>query len=141
MKNLKKQIVLILGIAILLFSFSQLEAQENKKVEKAGNKFCKSANGFVEALIVLDNANATGTYNEFTKAYNKAVKAWNKLEKSAVNLENVEIKESVKAYDKLVDQVKKIENDNKTTDATDQINQHIDSTADEIDSILSGVCK
>lgn len=141
MKNLKKQIVLVLGIAILLFSFSQLEAQENKKVEKAGNKFCKSANTFVESLIVLDDANATGTYDEFTKAYNKAVKAWNKLEKSAANLEKVEIKESVKAYNKLVDQVNKIENDTKTTDATDQINQHIDSTADEIASILSGVCK
>lgn len=141
MKKLKNQIVVILGIALLALTVTQLEAQENKKVEKAGNKFCKSANSFVESLIALDDANATGTYDEFAKAYKKADKAWNKLEKSAANLEKVEIKESVKAYNKLVDEVNKIENDTKTTDASAQIDKHIDSTAAEIDSILSGVCK
>lgn len=141
MKKLKKQIVLVLGIAVLSFSFSQLEAQENKKVDKAGDKFCKSANAFVNALIVLDEANESGTYDEFSKAYKKADKAWNKLEKAGAKLETVEINESVKAYNKLVNQVNKIENDSKSTDASDQINKHIDSTADEITSILSGVCE
>ena len=141
MKNLKKIKALAFSIVMMLLFITQTMAQENSKVEKAEENFCNSVTSFVTALDALDEANENATMDEFKAAYKKADKAYNKMVKRAAKLENVEIKESVKAYNKMVDAINNIEGDAKSSIATDQINEHIDSTADEIADILSVVCK
>ena len=128
--------------SMMMFTFiNQGLAQENTKVEKAEKKFCNSVTSFITSLEVLDEANDSSSMDEFNTAYKKADKAYNKMINSANKLENVEVKESVKAYNKLVNSINKIEGDTKTTDATDQINSHIDATTDEISDILTVICK
>jgi predicted RND superfamily exporter protein len=140
MKNLKRIKALAFSIVMMLLFITQTMAQENTKVEKANEKFCNSVTGLITALDALDEANENATMDEFQDAYKKADKAYNKMIKSADKLENVEIKESVKAYNKMVDAINKIEGDAKSSDATDQINEHIDLTGDEIADILSTYC-
>ena len=141
MKNLLPLKLIAISSIMMLIFITQGMAQENKKVERAEKKFCNSVTSFVTALEVLDEANTSYSMDEFNAAYKKAEKAWNKLVKSADKLEKVEIKESVKAYNKMVDAINEIEGDAKTAETTDQINSHIDATADEIADILTVVCK
>ena len=136
-----KQITLsILSVILLTFTASTLFAQEDKKLAKAEANFCKSLNNLAVALETLDETNANSTMDEFRSAYKAAEKAWNKFQKSAEKLEKVEIKESQKAYDKLVDAVNDIEGETKTSEAANQINTHIDNTATEIADIMTFVC-
>ena len=140
MKNLRKE-VFALCLIMLSLSIMTVHAQVDKKLAKAETNFCNSINTFAQSLVTLDAINENSTMDEFKKAYKSADKAWNKLEKKAAKLEKVEMKESVKAYNKLVDAVNSIEGDVKTSEAAEQINQHIDATAAEISDILSVVCK
>ena len=114
---------------------------QDAKVDKAVANFCTKLGGLITALDVLDQTNETGTYDEFTKAYNKAVKAWNKFVKSADKLENVEYKESVKAYNNLVDAVNLIQGDKIDSQTGKKIDKHIDSASDTILSLQTMECK
>ncbi len=136
MKNLKNIRFLVFAIAIGLFSCTT-----NQKVDNAKSKFCNSLSSFVEALDNLDEAAAVGTMDDFDAAYTKADKAWNHLENSAAKLEDVEVTAAGKSYDKLVDQINKITDDPITEESAEQISNHIDATASEIDEIISLVCK
>jgi predicted lipid-binding transport protein (Tim44 family) len=139
--DLIKSILLVVTISIL--AMTDVYAQQDKKLENAEAKFCASITNFVVALDKLEmiNFDIDATMEDFKKEYKEAEKAYNKFEKAAAKLEKVEIKESQKAYNKLVDAVNSIEGDTKTSDASGQINDHINTTAEEIADILSIVCK
>lgn len=139
--NLMKSILMLL--LIMSLTIVNALAQQDKKLENAEAKFCASITNFVTALETLQvvNYDPGATMDEFNKAYKEAEKAYNKFEKAAIKLEKVEIKESQKAYNKLVDAVNKIDGDTKTSDATGQINGHLDNTAAEIADILTVVCQ
>ena len=139
--NLMKSILMLL--LIMSLTIVNALAQQDKKLENSEAKFCTSITNFVTALENLDviNSDPGATMDEFNKAYKEAEKAYNKFEKAATKLEKVEIKESQKAYNELVDAVSNIDGDTKTSDATGQINGHIDATAAAIDDISTVVCK
>ena len=141
MKHLLNLKLIVISSMMMLIFINQGTAQENTKVAKAEKKFCSSVASFITSLEVLDEANDSSSMDEFNAAYKKADKAYTKMVNSANKLENVEVKESVKAYNKLVNSINKIQGDAKTADATDQINSHIDATADEIADILTVFCK
>jgi hypothetical protein len=141
MKYLKVIKSVTFSIIMMLVFSSQAMAQENTKVGKAETAFCNSVTTFITDLKALDQANQTGTMDEFTAAYKKADKGWDKVIKKADKLENVEISQSVKAYNKLVDSINKIEGDAKTAGDAEQINENIDSTASAIENILTVICK
>jgi len=54
---------------------------------------------------------------------------------------NVEINESVKAYNDLVDEIDKMDGTIKTSQSSDKISQHIDKTLSQVDDILDGICE
>ena len=60
---------------------------------------------------------------------------------SAEKLENVEIKESVKSYNKLVRSINKIEGKTITVETSNEINQNIDATAAKIDYLMDTECE
>ena len=140
MKNLKKELITICVILMSL-SFFTSNAQEDKKLAKAETAFCGSITDFAEALINLDAIEDNSTMDEFNKAYKKAEKSWNRLQNKAAKLEKVEIKESVKAYNKLVDAVNNMDGSITTKEANAQINDHIDATAAEIAEIQTVLCE
>jgi predicted lipoprotein len=140
----KMKLVLSTIVLLLTINLSQANAQVpsevNSKVQKATDKFCGTINTLISDLDALDKANAEGTQDELDSAYKKAVKSWNKFVKAGDNLEKVEIKKSVKSYDKLVTSINKV-GDNPTQEDKDAINTNIDATASEIEAILSSTCK
>jgi len=79
-------------------------------------------------------ASESGSYDDLNKAYNKVIKKADKLE-------NVEIKESVKAYNNLVDTINDIQSDASDQFSNEQISEHIDVTAAHINDILIGICQ
>ena len=139
MTNLKKELITICVILMSL-SFFTANAQEDKKLTKAETTFCTSLTGFAQALITLDAIEDNSTMDEFNAAYKSANKAWNKLQKKAAKLEKIEMKESVKAYNKLVDSVNNMDGSIATKDANAQIDDHIDATAAEIADIQTVIC-
>ena len=114
---------------------------QDAKVDKAETNFCEKLVGLITALNILDETNETGTYDEFTKAYNKTVKAWNKFVKSADKLEKVDYKESVNAYNNIVDAVNLIQQDNIDEQTGKKINEHIDNAANTISDLQVIECK
>ena len=114
---------------------------QDAKIDKAVADFCNKQDGFIISLNALDQANETGTYKEFDKAYNKAVKAWNKFVKSADKLENVEYKESVNAYNDLVDAVNLIQGEDIDDHTAKKIDKHVDNASDTILSLQTMECK
>lgn len=114
---------------------------QDAKIDKAVADFCNKLDGFIISLNALDQANETGTYKEFDKAYNKAVKAWNKFVKSADKLENVEYKESVNAYNDLVDAVNLIQGEDIDDHTAKKIDKHVDNASDTILSLQTMECK
>jgi len=122
MKNSIKSIMLSSLFILMTFSFTNVQAQNDKKVDKAMAEFCNSVNVFIESLIILDEANGSGSIESFNIAYDKAVKDWNKVEKAAAKLEKVEIKESVKAYNTLVESVNNMSKDGITEEEAGMIN-------------------
>lgn len=132
-------------VAALISFFAVLipttASAQDAKVDKAVTNFCNKLDGLIFALDALDQANETGTYDEFTKSYNKASKAWNKFKKSADKLKNIEYNESVKAYHNLVNAVILIEGDNIYSHTGEEINKHIDSASDTILSLQTMECK
>ena len=133
-----------LNLILLLLVFGSLglmAQQKDKKLIKAETKFCNSLTAFATALETLDAMNENSSMDEFRTAYNNADKAWKKVQKTAAKLEKVEIKESVAAYNKLVDAVNGIDGETKTGDATAEVNKHVDATADEITDIMSVTCQ
>ena len=139
MKN-RSFTLIMLVIALSIFSVESVWAQD-KKLEKAEKNFCASIQNLAGSLQTLATVNESSSMDEFRRAYKSADKAWNKFQKSAEKLEKVEIKESQKAYNKLVDTVNKIDGDTKTSDAAMQIDQYIDLTAGEIADILTVFCE
>ena len=135
-----KKLNLIL-LLLVLGSFSLMAQEKDAKLVRAETNFCNSLTTFATALETLDEINDDSTMDEFRKAYKSAQKAWKKVQKTAEKLEKVEIKESVAAYNKLVDVVNNIDGETKTAEATSQVNQHVDATADEINDIMSVTCK
>ena len=133
----------LMFLTVTALTITSVLAQQDKKLENAEAKFCTSVTNFIVALDNFEevNYNPNATMDEFRESYKEAEKAYNKFEKAATKLEKVEIKESQKAYNKLVDAVNKIDGDTKTSDATGQINGHIDNTAAEIADILTVVCQ
>jgi len=138
-KTLFKRVSMVMAIMLLSLSFSQVMAQD-KKVEKAEAKFCKSAVTFIESLETLAEANEGTDYDAFVKAYKAADKAWNKLVKSADKLERVDIKEGVKAYNDLAEQVNKIMDDKKSNDNAEKIGSHISNSISTIKQINGPIC-
>ena len=141
MKNLGKFTFVAMFTLLLNISFSSVQAQENANVEKATSKFCNSITSFLDALVVLDEQLVSGDDKSIDKAYNAAVKGWNTMVKDADKLENVEVKESVKSYNQLVDNVNKLSKDGITDDEAKQISANVQSTTDEINAILNSTCK
>ena len=128
-------------ILLLVFGVLGLMAQEqDKKLIKAETNFCNSLSAFTTTLETLDKVNENSTLDEFQTAYKNADKAWKKVKKTAEKLEKVELKESVAAYNKLVDAVNNIDGDTKTGDATAEVNKHVDATASEISDIMNVTC-
>jgi hypothetical protein len=138
-KTLLKPVSMVVAIMLLSLSFSQVLAQD-KKVDKAEAKFCNSAVSFIESLETLAEANLGTDYDVFVKAYKAADKAWNKLVKSADKLEKVEMKEGVKAYNDLVEQVNKIMDDKKSNDNAEKIGNHITNSISTIKQINGPIC-
>lgn len=138
MKSLKGLKFLVFGILVMLISCT---GQQKKK--NAQREFCRDLTSFNNALDDLDEAYEGTDVDAFNRTYDKADRAWNKLEESAENLEDVEIEESQKAYNKLVDKINKIAKDKRLSDedAAYQINQRIDAVADEINDLLTTECK
>jgi len=141
MKNLGKFTFVAMLTLLLNISFSSVQAQENAKVEKATSKFCNSITSFLDALVVLDEQLVSGDDKSIDKAYNAAVKGWNTMVKDADKLENVEVKESVKSYNQLVDNINKLSKDGITDDEAKQISANVQSTTAEINAILNSTCK
>ena len=143
-KNIGGKPVTLLVAAIILF-FTILipttASTQDAKVDRAVSNFCNKLDGFITALDAMDVANESGTYDEFTKAYNKAIKAWNKFVKSTDKLEKVEYKESVKAYNNLVDAVNMIQGESIDEQTGKKINKHIDSASDTVSSLQTEECK
>ena len=138
MKYLKGFRFLVFGLLVVLISCT---GQQKKK--HAEKEFCDKANYFMDALVDLDKANQGTDEAAFNKAYKKADRDWNRLVDAADKLENVEINESVKSYNKLVNKINKIAADTDITDedATYQINQQIGATSDKINDLLTTECK
>ena len=130
-----------LFLLIFVVAFTANAQEQDKKLQNAENKFCTSVSNLANSLVTLGEANETGTMDEFKKAYKGAQKAYNKFEKAATKLEKVEVKESVKAYNNMVDSINKIEGDSKSDEASDQIGGSIDDTASSIADIMTLVCK
>lgn len=128
-------------ILIIFGSFSLMAQQKDAKLIKAEANFCNSIGAFAVSLITLDQVNEDSTMDEFRTAYKSAEKAWKKVQKTAKKLEKVELKESVEAYNKLVDAINSIDGDTKTKEATTQVNKHIDTTADKIRDIMNITCE
>ena len=142
--KMKKSIKSMLFSSVLLlmtFSFTNVQAQDDPKVDKAMAEFCNSVNVFVESLIILDEASGSGSDDAFNEAYNKSVKDWDKVQKAAEKVEKVEMKESVKAYNNLANTVNRLSKDGVTDDEAKQINAYIKDTAEEINAILSASCQ
>ena len=132
------------GTAIILFTMvfaNDAMAQEDKKIDKAVDHFCKTVGNFIGAVNALEDLSMDASYNEYKKKYNKAVKDWDKVVKAADNLENVEINESVKAYNNLVDAVNNVEGDTASEKEANNINDNIDKTADALTSIMTATCQ
>ncbi len=123
---------------ILIFgSIGLMAQQKNAKLIKAKNNFCISLSTFSAALEKLEAVNDNSSMTELRKAYKSAEKAWKKVQKTASKLEEIEIKESLSAYIKLVDAINRIEGDTKT----DEVNKHAVATSSEISNIMSVVCE
>ena len=142
--KMKKNAIIKRGYALLVIFFfaltiNQVNAQD-KKVEKAESKFCTSVVNFIQSLEALDKANQGSDMDAFNKAYKKADKDWNKLVKNAYKLENVEIKEGVKAYNNIVDEINKIGDGTKSGENTDKIAKHITKSASTINQIIGPIC-
>ena len=134
---------LFIATLILMFALTvPVTGQaQDAKLDKAEANFCKKLDGLIMAINSLEETNETGTYDEFIKAYNKTVKAWNKFVKAADKLENVEYKESVKAYKNLVDAVNMIEGESIDSKTADKIDKHIDSASNTIADLQVIECK
>ncbi len=134
---------LLIAALISLFTLfvPTTASAQDAKIDKAVADFCNKLDGFIISLNALDQANETGTYKEFDKAYNKAVKAWNKFVKSADRLENVEYKESVNAYNDLVDAVDLIQGEDIDDHTAKKINKHVDNASDTMLSLQTMECK
>lgn len=138
---MKKITLSIIAIAMIgIFSSTNCVAQENKKVDKAVTHLCEALNKFAGALVKLDQLNEDASYKEFKEAYNHAVKDWNHVVTEADKLENVEIKQSVKAYNSLVDSVNNVKGEEPTDKESANINKNIDNTASTIADILTESC-
>ena len=144
LKN-KGRLIHAMFVAALVSLFTILapatSLAQDTKLDKAEANFCKKLGGLITAMNTLDETNETGTYDEFTKAYNKTVKAWNKFVKSADKLERVDYKESVNAYNNIVDAVNLIQEDNIDEQTGKKINKHIDSAAKTISDLQVIECK
>jgi ABC-type transport system involved in cytochrome bd biosynthesis fused ATPase/permease subunit len=138
-KSLVKKGAMLIAVMLFTLSFSQVEAQ-NKKVDKAEAKFCTSLVNFVQSLENLLEANEGTDIEAFNKAYKSSDKSWNKLVKSADKLEAVDIKEVVKAYNDIVDQVNKIANNTKSSENTEKIAKHINNSLATFQQISGSVC-
>jgi trehalose-6-phosphate synthase len=136
MKNLRKLKFVAVGILMLLISCTG----EQKK-EHANKEFCEHLTSFSKALDNLDVASEGTNVNEFNREYDKAAREWNKLVISAEKLDNIEIDESVKAYNKLANSVTKIVGETITADTADEINKNIDTTTDKINYLMTTECK
>ena len=136
MKNLKKLVFLTFGILMLLISCTG----EQKK-EHANKEFCEDLTSFSKALDKLDVASEGTNVHKFNRDFDKAVEEWNELIESAEKLENVEINESVKAYDKLVNSINKIEGETITIETANKISKNIDATTDKINYLMTTACK
>ena len=138
----KMRTVLITAMIALFAVLTPVNSfAQDAKLEKAEAKFCKTIEGFITALINLDNLSLDCTYQEFNKAYNKAGKAWNKMVKSADKLENVAIKESVKAYNELAEAVNLINSDSWTNQTATKVNKHVDNSSEITVALQSMHCK
>ena len=141
-KGGSKYVIFVAAMLLLITILAPATSlAQDAKLEKAEANFCNKLGGLITALNTLDETNETGTYDEFTKAYNKTVKAWNKFVKSADKLERVEYKESVNAYNDLVDAVNLIQEDNIDEQTGKKINKHIDSAAKTISDLQVIECK
>ncbi len=129
----------LLVILFFALTINQVNAQD-KKIEKAESKFCTSVVDFIQSLEALDKANEGSDVDKFNKAYKTADKALNKLVKRAYKLENVEIKEGVKAYNNIVDEVNKIGNGTKSGENTDKIAKHINKSVSTFNQIIGPIC-
>jgi hypothetical protein len=135
MNHIKKLRFLAFGILIIMFSCT---GNQQKKIAEL--RFCDNLNSFIENLDDLAIANESDDVDAFYRVYDRTVRSWDRLENSAADLENLEIDQATKAYNKMDYQISKIESDSKTSDDAGQIAAQINSTSDEINNILTTVC-
>ena len=134
--------LMVVGFILVFTLFIPITASaQDAKIDKAVAGFCNKLDGLITAVDNLKQVNNTGTDKEFYKAYDKTVKAWNKFVKSVDKLENVEYKESVNAYNDLIDAVNLIDGDDIDDHTTKKIDKHIDNAVDTIYSLQTMHCK
>ena len=136
MNNLKKLRYLSLGVLLLVVTCT---GNQQRKIEQ--DEFCSSLKSFDKALNDLAVANAGDDEDAFNKAFEKAVKDWKKLVTKASDLEDLQMDQTVEAYNRLVSKVNRIADNTRNTDAVDDINNEIDKTAAKIADIQTTICK
>lgn len=136
MKGLKNYSYVLLAGLVLFMSCT---GNQQRKIDE--NEFCRSVKAFDKSLDELALANEGDDYDAFTKAYNKAAKDFEKMVEYADQLADLQINQSVEAYDRLASKVDRIANNARNDDAVSDIANEINKTAAKIADIQTTVCK
>lgn len=131
---------MVFALVVLTVSYTQVMGQD-EKIEKAEAIFCENVNNFLASLNDLEAANLRMDIGNFTDAYKSVDKAWNKLVKSAKKLEKIDLKEGVNAYNKLVETLEIVVNNNvKSSVNADKITKQVAKSREIISQINSSAC-
>lgn len=140
MTNFVKRVFMVFALVVLTVSYTQVMGQD-EKIEKAEAIFCENVNNFLASLNDLEAANLRMDIGNFTDAYKSVDKAWNKLVKSAKKLEKIDLKEGVNAYNKLVETLEIVVNNNvKSSVNADKITKLVAKSREIISQINSSAC-
>lgn len=140
MTNFVKGGFMVFALVVLTVSYTQVMGQD-EKIEKAEAIFCENVNNFLASLNDLEAANLRMDIGNFTDAYKSVDKAWNKLVKSAKKLEKIDLKEGVNAYNKLVETLEIVVNNNvKSSVNADKITKQVAKSREIISQINSSAC-
>ena len=136
MKGLKNYSYLLLAGIVLFMSCTS-----NQQRKIAENEFCNSLKTFDRALDEFAVANERDDLEAFSKAYDKVSKDLDKLVKHAEKLADIEMDQSVEAYNRLASKVDKIASNPRSKDVVGDIANEINKTAAKIAEIQTTVCK
>lgn len=136
MKILKNYSYLLLAGLVVFMSCT---GNQQRKMDE--NEFCRSLKAFDSSLDKLAVANEGDDFEAFEKAYQQASNDFDKLVEHAEKLEDVQIDQSVEAYDRLASKVDRIVDNAKDQDMLNDIANEINKTAAKLAEIQTTVCK